>query len=158
MRPDITMRVATAADAAALFEIHQAAIRLQSAAHYSAQQMSIWFEGRSPAIYAPYIAASQIWLAERAGIILGFVGFLPGEVTLLYVRTDLMGQGLGRTLLALGVAKARDGHDGPIELAALLNAEGFYQHCGFVSIGRQTFQRGNPPIDFPVVLMRSLDP
>ncbi len=153
MQPDISIRVATAADADALFAIHQAAIRLQSTGHYGPERMAIWFEGRTPAIYAPYIAAGQIWLAERAGAALGFVGFVPGEITLLYVRTDLMGQGLGRMLLELGVEKARAGHEGPIELAALVNAEAFYRHCGFVKVKDGTFQRGNPPLDFPVVIM-----
>ncbi|HVJ52575.1 MAG TPA: GNAT family N-acetyltransferase [Aliidongia sp.] len=150
----MTIRQATSADADTLFEIHQDAIAKGSGNHYTPEQMRIWFEGRSPAIYDKYIKANQVWAAEAAdGRLLGFVGIVPGEVILLYVRETAAGRGIGTRLLKHGVEEAQAGFEGPVKVIALLNAESFYARSGFTKIRDTSFRRGDPPLDFPTVEM-----
>ena len=147
------MRPATLGDAPALFDVHQASVRALCAGEYSAAHLAVWFDGRSPAMYGPALAAGRIWLAERDGRVLGFVGFAPGEVTLLFVHPQAAGVGLGKRLLAIGLARASTGIDAPITVVATLNSRSFYAAQGFTAVGTQVFERGQPAVRFPVVTM-----
>jgi RimJ/RimL family protein N-acetyltransferase len=49
---------------------------------------------------------SEMWVAEQAGSITGFIAFRPGWVDHLYVHPDHQRRGIGRTLLALAQASA----------------------------------------------------
>jgi GNAT superfamily N-acetyltransferase len=149
----VTIRQATSADGDALFEIHRDAITKGSVNHYTPEQMRIWFAGRSPAIYDKYIKANQVWAAEADGRLQGFVGIVPGEVILLYVREAAAGRGIGTRLLKHGVEQAQAGFDGRVKVIALLNAESFYARSGFTKVRNTSFQRGDPPLDFPTVEM-----
>ncbi|WP_271611158.1 GNAT family N-acetyltransferase [Bradyrhizobium sp. CCBAU 21360] len=81
-------------------------------------------------------------VCEHEGVVVGFVDAEPGEVTRLFILPEAAGVGLGRRLLKIGIAQARMGHSGPIRLEATINAEGFYQKCGFRSVGRGCFSHG----------------
>lgn len=140
---DITLRQAQAADAPALFDAHQDSVLNQAVTAYDAPQLQAWFEGRSPAIYEPALSEGRIWLAERAGRVLGFVGIEPLEVSLLFVRAEAAGSGLGRRLLALGMAQARRTGAGPLKLVATLNSQAFYERHGFVPTERCETLRGS---------------
>ena len=88
MASDFLIREAGLVDAQVLFDAHQDSVQNLCVGVYSEAQLAVWFEGRSPEIYRPAIEAHQIWLVERNGRVLGFVGFCPGEVTLLFVRKE----------------------------------------------------------------------
>ena len=122
MSTTIALRRAIMADAQALFDVHRDAVQTQCAAAYSEAQLRAWFEGRRPDMYRPAIEAGHVWLAECRERVLGFVGFVAGEVTLLFVRHDAAGAGLGRRLFAFGVAQAQAGFDGPLTVVATLNS------------------------------------
>jgi len=154
MVSDLLIREAELADAEALFETHQDSVQNLCAGAYSEAHLAVWFDGRSPEIYRPAIEAHQIWLAEQHGRVLGFVGFVPGEVTILFVRKEAAGLGLGKHLFALGVAKAESGFPGPLTVVATQNSQRFYQAHGFLPVEEQTFVRGNPELHFKVVRMQ----
>jgi GNAT superfamily N-acetyltransferase len=97
-RPSFAIRKAVPRDAEAMFAVHQASVHALCAKAYSAEHMASWFEGRTPEIYTPALAAEQIWVAEQDGSIVGFVGARPGEVTLLFVLPQAAGQGIGSGL------------------------------------------------------------
>jgi len=151
---DIGIREAEFADAEALFEAHQDSVLNMCAGDYTEEQMNVWFSGRSPEIYWPALEARQIWLAEKGNRVIGFVGFEPGEVTLLFVRQEAVGLGLGKHLFALGAKKAESGFIGPLTVVATKNARQFYQAQGFVPVEEETFVRGDPEIHFSVVKMQ----
>jgi GNAT superfamily N-acetyltransferase len=151
MTPEIITRQALAADADSLFEIHQDAIHTLSADHYGPERMRIWFAGRTSSIYARAIEEQRVWVAEAKGLTQGFVGVIPGEILWLYVRAVSNGLGIGSRLLRLGIEKAQAGSGGPVEVVALVNAESFYLQRGFAKVADDSFERGDPPLRFPVV-------
>ncbi len=156
------LREADTRDADAIFCCHRDSVLALCAPAYSPLHMAVWFDGRTPQIHQSTIAARQLWVAEQGGAIQGFVGFVPGEVTLLFVRAQAVGQGLGRKLLALGIQKAEQGFSGALTVVSTLNAQAFYEAHGFVAVEAQTFVRGAPELHFDVVRMerpaRSLQP
>jgi putative acetyltransferase len=154
MTSDFSIREAGMADAEALFEAHQDSVDSLCAGAYSEAQLAVWFEGRSPEIYRPAIEAHQIWLAEQSGRVLGFVGYAVGEVTLLFVRKEAAGVGLGKRLFALGLQKAESGFTGPLTVVATQNSQRFYQSHGFVPIEEEALVRGKAEIQIKVVKMQ----
>jgi orotidine-5'-phosphate decarboxylase len=147
------LRPATLADAAAIFAVHQASVRALCASAYSAQHLAVWFEGRSPAIYAEALSQGRIWLATCEEEIIGFVGTQPGEVTLLFVHPNAAGMGLGRRLFEQGLIEARKSFAGVLSVVATMNSAPFYARFGFVAVEQQAFVRGSEQLQYPVVRM-----
>jgi GNAT superfamily N-acetyltransferase len=116
--------------------------------------MQTWFEGRTHEIHHPSIEAGQVFLAERHGRVLGFFGFVAGEVTLLFVRPEAAGAGLGSRLLTLAVECASAGHEGPLAVVATRNSQRFYEKHGFTAVESSFFVRGAGDMHFEVVNMR----
>ena len=158
MPGSIELRAAMPADAEALFDVHQDSVQQLCAPAYTPTQLQVWFEGRSAAMYRLALDAGRIWLAERDGRVLGFVGFAPGEITLLFVRAQAAGSGLGRRLLHLGIEKAQAGFEGPLKVVATRNSQRFYAASGFVAVADHTFVRGDPAQHFAVVEMQRPPP
>lgn len=154
MGSDFIIREASMADAQALYEAHQDSVLNLCVGAYTEEQLAVWFEDRSPEMYRPAIEAQQIWLAEQSGRVLGFVGFALGEVTLLFVRREAAGLGLGKQLFALGVAKAESGSNGPLTVVATQNSQQFYQSQGFRPVGEEALVRGKEKILVRVVKMQ----
>ncbi|MGX9966542.1 GNAT family N-acetyltransferase [Roseomonas sp. F4] len=144
--PELVFRPAEAGEGQILFDLTFLSVSGLAAGHYSAAQIAGWMGARTPATYEAMIAQGGTVVAERHGVILGFVDAVPGEVTRLFLHPDAAGGGLGRRLLEIGIAGARRGHAGPVRLDATLNAEGFYQRCGFRRIGTGVFSQGDNPI------------
>jgi putative acetyltransferase len=143
----IEIRPARPGEGQTLYDVTEAAITSQAAGHYSAAQIAQWMGGRDAAHYEQVIAKGAVRVAERAGVVVGFVDTEPGILLRLFVRPEMAGQGLGRRLLALGVAAAV--LDGCVRLEATLNAAPFYARCGFVETGRTMFQHplGGLPVE-----------
>lgn len=146
----ITLRPAVLADAPAVYDAHRDSVLHLCAEAYTPAQMAAWFEGRSAAIHHPGIEAGRMTLAERDGRVLGFCAAVPGEVTLLFVRPEAAGSGLGGHLLHVAVLRARQGHDGPGD--ALHDLQHYARHdalplglvarldghpCGFMALKRE---------------------
>jgi GNAT superfamily N-acetyltransferase len=124
--------------------------------HYSADHMTAWFAGRTHEIYRPAIDAGQIWLDALDapdGRVRGFVGAIPGEITLLFVDPACAGQGLGQRLFEAGWRLAAQGSD-QVQVMSTLNAVTYYAARGFEPVASVHFERGTPPLRFPVLHMR----
>lgn len=154
----LTLRPAVLADAPAVFDAHRDSVLHLCARAYTPAQMAIWFDGRTAGIHHPAIVAGQMTLAERDGRVLGFCAAVPGEVTLLFVRPEAAGSGLGSRLLHVAVARARRGHDGPVTVVATRNSQRFYERHGFSAVEDSFFVRGAADTRFEVVVMRGAPP
>jgi GNAT superfamily N-acetyltransferase len=154
MPPGITMRRALLEDSPAIFDAHRDSVLGLCAGSYTPVQIQTWFEGRTHEIHHPSIEAGQVYLAERQGRVLGFFGFVAGEVTLLFVRPEAAGAGLGSRLLTLAVEYASEGHAGPLAVVATRNSQRFYEKHGFAAVESSFFVRGAGEMQFEVVNMR----
>ncbi|MCK1738382.1 GNAT family N-acetyltransferase [Bradyrhizobium sp. 138] len=137
-----SFRPARPEDAEIVFNLTNKSIAGLAGASYSRDQIQRWMGQRTPAFYEELIGKGRMTVCQRAGEVVGFVDADPGEITRLFVLPEAAGGGLGRRLLEIGIAQARLGHSGPIRLEATINAEGFYQKCGFRSISRGLFTHG----------------
>lgn len=139
---DLVLRPARAGDGARVFEVTRQSVIGLAKAHYSPAQIDGWMGARTPAYYEELIAKGHMIVAERDGVVVGFVDAEPGEVTRLFLMPDAAGAGLGARLLSIGIDKARTGHVGPIKVEATVNAEGFYRRHGFRTVGKGYFSHG----------------
>lgn len=87
---------------------------------------------------------------DAAGKPVGFMGIEDGRLEMLFLSPAARGQGLGRQLLAHGIA-----HYGVRELTVNEQnpqAVGFYRHMGFTAYRRiETDEQGGP---YPILYMR----
>jgi GNAT superfamily N-acetyltransferase len=156
LQSTFNIRKAVLEDSVAIFEAHQDSVENLCAGSYTVLQLQTWFEGRTHEIHYPSIKAEQVYIAEREGRVLGFVGFAPGEVTLLFVRPEAVGTGLGSQLFQLALECAAVDHTGSLTVVATKNSQGFYEKHGFASIGESWFVRGTAELQYPVVNMQRM--
>ncbi|TCK28933.1 GNAT family acetyltransferase [Ancylobacter aquaticus] len=138
----LELRPARAGDGARLFEITQLSVAGLARGAYSPAQIEGWMGARTAATYEGLIARGGVVVAEREGVVVGFVDAEPGEVTRLFLVPDAAGAGLGARLLDIGIGKARLGHAGPVKVEATVNAEGFYRRHGFRAVAKGYFSHG----------------
>ena len=137
-----------------IFEAHKESVLSLCGSSYTSEQMETWFEDRTHEIHHPSIHAGQLFVAEQDGRVLGFFGFCPGEVTLLFVRPEAAGSGLGSKLFALAVHHAEAEHHGPVIVVATVNSRPFYEKHGFVVVEESFFVRGATEMRFEVFKMQ----
>jgi len=100
---------------------------------------------------AGQIAAGQVFVAELKGWIAGFAAVLPredggSELDGLFVEPELFGQGVGRALVEHSVGWARLRGSAFLHVVGNHHAEGFYQRCGFETLGEAQTRFG-PALD-----------
>ena len=148
---DLSIRLATPADAPRLHALHTASVRRICAPHYAQDVIDGWLAHRAPAGYLTRIERGELFVVEREGSIVGFGEATPGVVVACYVDPAFVRRGVGSVIMAHALALARQGHDGPIRVQATLNAVPFYGRFGFRELERATLRRGD--VDVPYVLM-----
>lgn len=102
---------------------------------------------------AAQIEGGQVFVAERAGAVIGFGVVLPiegGQPGLdgLFVDPQAQGGGIGRALVGEAVRRAWAMGGRALVVIANLNARGFYESCGFAAV------REVPTRFAPALLMR----
>jgi len=149
-----TIRLAVLEDSTAVFEAHRDSVLNLCRSSYTPAQLDTWFEERTHEIHYPSIKAGQLFLAEKGSRVLGFFGFCPGEVTLLFVRPEAAGSGLGSHLFALAIQHAQAGNEGPVVVVATANSRPFYEKHGFIVLDESFFVRGATETRFKVFKMQ----
>jgi GNAT superfamily N-acetyltransferase len=146
------IRRATPADSEAIYRVHRDSVERLCGAHYDAQQIAMWLDGRTPAVYIAAIERGQLWVAERGGIV-GFVEVDGHELSKLFIAGDHSGRGIGTLLLEVALdAIAASG--APLAyLEATLSAVAFYERYGFHITGNGFFSRGNSSVRIEIVKM-----
>jgi len=105
----------------------------------------------SKAFFRTHVAPRcQLWVAERAGQILGMLAMHEDEVDRLYVAPEAQGQGIGSALLDHAKTLCPDGLR-LVTLQGNTQARRFYEKRGFVAYDHG---RSAPPEDEPDVSYR----
>lgn len=102
---------------------------------------------------AEQISAGQVRVAESGGVVVGFSAVLPredgqAELDGLFVEPGLWKGGVGRALVEDASREARDRGCAELRVIGNPHALGFYEACGFETIGAFETQFG------PGILMR----
>ena len=131
--PACAVRPAVQADAHAIFNVHMAAIQTLGASHYGAAQLAAWRGDRSAVSYALPIANDAIVVAVDAESVVGFGQLDVGQavVEAVYVLPGHARLGIGRQLLATLERRAAGAGHTRLTLDASLNAQAFYEACGY---------------------------
>jgi putative acetyltransferase len=153
--PYIHIRNAQPEDALQIHNVHTRSVRTLCKDHYTAKQIDGWIGRRTPEGYLEGIEHKEIFVAERGERIVGFGHAVPGEILAIFVDPDWSRQGVGRQLLNHAITMAQPSDGAPLQLEATLNAQSFYEQCGFVEVGRKVLERNQ--VTLPVVLMQYRD-
>jgi GNAT superfamily N-acetyltransferase len=156
---DVTIRPATADDAAMIFAITRASVAGLAADHYTSEQIDGWMGDRTPATYLDDASSGRIKVAEVSGRPVGYVDAVQGEITRLFLLPEFSGNGIGKRLMLVGLAMASTGHSGALRVEATRNAEAFYERFGFRRVGTGVFagRSGDwPPIE-TVLMSREVE-
>ena len=134
MTSDMTLRAARPAEADALTELV-----MRSKAHWGYSDEFMESCRAELTIHAEEIVPSRITVAETEGRVVALAsleGEPPeGELASLFVDPDMIGKGVGRTLLGHMLDIARGVGIRTVVLDADPNAEAFYEAMGFVRVG-----------------------
>lgn len=134
------IRLATPADAEAICRVHQRAIRISCAESYGPEVVSQWADTRHPQMYLEVMREETMFVAERAGTVVGFCCVLGNEVRGLYVDPDA-GRGTGRRLLHKAEEVAMASQAAELRVTATLNAVPFYERAGYQRLHIATVRR-----------------
>jgi GNAT superfamily N-acetyltransferase len=142
MNPSPTIiRKATAADAAAAWEIRNAAILSQCQGHYPQESLALWTNGTITDEFIHFVA-EQLYVAtvHDAVVATGMVNRTTGRLDAMMVRPDMMRRGIGTQMVSFLEDMARAAGLSKLTLDSTLNAAGFYRRCGFVGDVVEKFQ------------------
>ena len=124
----MTLRLASADDAAAIAIAHRRAMR-ESLSFlpdmHGAEQDLAYFAQR-------FLPANTVWVAEREGRVVGYLGFEADWINHLYLLPEAQGQGLGLSLLAKALEDGRTRRLWTFQQNA--RARRFYEMQGFVMV------------------------
>ena len=148
----ISTRRATAADCEQIARVHAASIRTLFRTHYSHEQLEPWAASITPARYAPFIDATDFFVAIDDEAIAGFTQMMDGEVHTLYIDPGYARRGIGTMLVRELERAARERGLAKMTLSASLNAAPFYEAMGFAARGESAWN------GLKVVVMEKLLP
>jgi putative acetyltransferase len=138
------IRAAVASDVTGIAAAHAASIREVCSRVYGPAQIHAWVSGKTRDGYLRAIAERRVFVALQDDQVIGFseLDLKTGEVVAVYVRPDLLRQGVGRGLLRALETEAAAQEIGRLNLHATLNAIPFYEAQGFVLDGMTSFPLG----------------
>jgi GNAT superfamily N-acetyltransferase len=88
----------------------------------------------------------DVWVAERDGVVLGWVEVDCDYVAALYVRPDFARRGVGSMLLLHAEGEIRSAGHGAVTLEASSNAEAFYIRHGYEPRSHLSTEAGGRPM------------
>ena len=106
-----------------------------------------------------FVAANQVYVAEREGDLLGFYALIiqneKAELDHLWVAPAHIGTGVGKELFVHAMQNAASRDISAVEISSDPNAEGFYRKMGAHSIGESVSEIDGQPRTLPLL---SVDP
>jgi putative acetyltransferase len=144
----LSIRPARPEDADALGLVMYDAIHRGPSKYSRAQRLAWQTVPYAGAEWAAKLAAQQVWLAEEAGEILGFVSLTDaGYLDLAFVRGAAQGRGLLRQLCAPLLQAARSAGHARIWTHASLMAQPAFLALGFHVIRHESLPRAGQWLD-----------
>lgn len=139
------IRKACADDAAAAWEIRNAAILSQCSGHYSPEKLAIWTNGEITELFIQFVV-EQLYVATINDVVVGtgMIDCKTGRLDAVFVRPDMMRHGIGKQMVSFLEDTAHAAGLTNLALDSTLNAAEFYRSCGFVgeAIGVYQSPRG----------------
>ncbi|MCE9686625.1 GNAT family N-acetyltransferase [Shewanella sp. AS16] len=149
------VRLFERADVAQLAEVFHLSISLAAATHYSQAQRHAWSGAvRSEAYWLARLQDTQTWVAEEAGVILGFINLKPpavdapgsgrpsAEIDCLFTHPEHQRRGLAGLLYQALLQHARASGMGHLCVEASHLAMPFFLKQGFVIHSHNQHPRG----------------
>lgn len=151
------LRALAPEDLPAVAALHDASFRALGAAYTAAHKAAHGVLVRAPD-YAPDVLRSDLWLAERDGVLLASAGWLmsaPGEgrIRKVFVHPAAARQGLATRLVLAAEQRARAAGAVRFMLRAYLDAVPLYRKLGYVDDAPGEMALG-PGVAMPVLFMR----
>jgi GNAT superfamily N-acetyltransferase len=141
----LKIRKASAADAAAAWQIRNAAILSQCKGHYPPESLAIWTDGEITEHFIQFVV-EQFYVAtvDDAVVATGMIDGKTGRLDAIFVRPEMMGRGIGKQMVSFLEDIGRAAGLTELALDSTLNAAEFYRRCGFVgeAIGQYQSPRG----------------
>lgn len=103
-----------------------------------------WANSATPNRIQRAIAEHQVWVAELADQVVGWVEFDRNRIEGLYVDPKYSCQGIGSALLTHAEEQIGSVGCPTVELHASLNAEQFYANRGYQSDAKRSKDKGLP--------------
>jgi GNAT superfamily N-acetyltransferase len=130
---DLTIRKATADDAAAAWAIRNAAIRQACRGFYADELLEQWTAGEMTDEFIEFVV-QQFYVATVNGVVVGtgMIDLSDGRLDAVFVQPDMMGKGIGERIVAFCEDLGRRAGLTRLKLDSTLNAAPFYRRCGFV--------------------------
>ena len=154
MASKLSLRPATAADAAAICALHIRSIREVCAKDYSPEQIEAWAGPKRPEHYLLPIQEKRLVVAEVDGQLAGFSDYhgKQNEILAVYVSVKFQRRGVGRALFGRLVEdlKARGYADAWFD--ASLTSVAFYEAMGCAR-GATQLHTFRPGVSIPCVRM-----
>lgn len=153
--PDLTLRAAAAADRPALLRLHHHALRQLGRAHYSTAQIDALL-AHVPTLDDTLLDDGSYWVVESGDRLVGCGGWsarMPryrravglatdatppagALVRAMYTHPQWARRGIGRRILAVAEADARERGHRELALDALLPGVPLYRACGWQAVQR----------------------
>ena len=130
---NLPIRKATQDDAAAVWDLRNAAILHACKGFYADELLGLWTAGQMTEEFVEFVV-QQFYVATVNGVVVGsgFTDLGQGSVEAVFVRPDMMGCGIGRRIVAFCEELGRSAGLTELKLESTLNAAPFYRRCGFV--------------------------
>lgn len=127
------IRKAVFADVVVLKELHDRAVLELCRNDYAPEQLQGWIDRSPLEKYYWRLETQRIFVAEKAGRMLGYVRWYPetNELCSICVEPEYARQGIGATLMEYACQDARDRGVGKLWLDASLTAVPFYLSLGW---------------------------
>jgi putative acetyltransferase len=155
--PQTVLRPMLEADIPAVVAMHAASFAALATA-YPPHLAPVYAETVAAPAYAEEMRASDLWVAERDGAILGSAGWLGqadgvARIRKVFVHPNAARQGLATRLVRSAEERARATGHSRFMLRAYLSAVPFYESLGYVADhpGERALARG---VTMPVLFMR----
>jgi putative acetyltransferase len=146
-----SIRLARAADADTIRDIHLASIKGLGGERYTEAQVEAWAHDRDPTDYPIGEEDTAVFVAEQGGAIVGF-GWLTrqadadfeaevdGKIGAVYVHPGFARRGIGTTIYQALETRARERGLDSLGLWASLNAVPFYEAQGYSKVRELTYE------------------
>ncbi len=133
----IAIRVATTSDLPQILDIRHRAFSKMAPQSYSAVEVETLLQDYTEDEFLQMIAEQRLFVAVRAGAILGSAGWDSTNIRHVYVDPNALRKGVGARLMAHAEADYRAQTKNPsIQLGSTLYARGFYEKCGYQVVKR----------------------